>query len=108
VVSHNRMMPCKDRVLPPWLKTLKDKSEDNVTPHTCDSTPYCVCRKPWSGRFMIQCDFCSEWYHVSYVNVSASDALNIDKCTNVNPAKMSMPNTISFLISASPPIFWLV
>ena len=79
MVNHDRMMPCRDRVLPPWLKTLRDKPKDTVTPDTGDTTPYCVCRKPWSGRFMIQCDFCSEWYHGSCVNVSATDALNIDK-----------------------------
>ena len=76
MVNHDRMMPCRDMVLPPWLKT---KPEDTVTPDTGDTTPYCLCRQPWSGRFMIKCDISSEWFHV---NVSATDALNIDtyKC----------------------------
>jgi hypothetical protein len=23
---------------------------------------YCVCRKPYTGEFMIRCDECKEWY----------------------------------------------
>lgn len=81
VVNHDRMMPCKDRVLPVWLK----QEQANLIPGSTttasdgDTTEYCVCRKPWEGRFMIQCDFCDEWYHGSCVNISATDALTIDK-----------------------------
>ena len=28
---------------------------------------------------MIQCDYCDEWYHGSRVDVTAADALEIDK-----------------------------
>jgi hypothetical protein len=28
---------------------------------------------------MIQCDFCNNWFHGSCVDVSATDALDIDK-----------------------------
>ena len=38
-----------------------------------------VCRKPYSGRFKIQCDFCDEQYHGSCVNITVTDALVIDK-----------------------------
>ena len=62
VVNHDRMMPCKDRKVPDWITKLKssneivqDQDEDD------DLKKYCVCRKPYSGRFMIQCDFCDEW-----------------------------------------------
>ncbi|KAH3807107.1 hypothetical protein DPMN_135440 [Dreissena polymorpha] len=36
------------------------------------------------GRFMIQCDHCDEWYHGSCVNITATDALDIQKyhCPN--------------------------
>ena len=45
-----------------------------------DDTLYCICREPWKGRFMIQCDHCNECYHGSCVNISISDSLQIDKC----------------------------
>ena len=31
------------------------------------------------ARFMIQCDFCEEWYHRSCVNLTATHALAIDR-----------------------------
>lgn len=34
-----------------------------------DQTPYCFCRKPDNGSFMIYCEFCSEWYHGSCVGI---------------------------------------
>ena len=42
-----------------------------------DETAYYMCRKPWQGRFMIQCDSCNEWYHGSCANVTVTDALDI-------------------------------
>ena len=80
VVNHDRMMPCKDRKVPDWITKLKssykivqDQDEED------DLKKYCVCRKPYSARFIIQCDFCDEWYHGSCVNITATDALVIDK-----------------------------
>jgi len=45
-----------------------------------DEELYCSCRRPWEGRFMIMCDYCKEWYHGSCVNISSTEALDIDKC----------------------------
>ena len=78
VVNHDRMMPCRDRKLPAWI--VQHRSQDQVDPDTLeDEELHCVCEKPWQGRFMIQCDFCDKWYHGSCVNISPSDALDIDK-----------------------------
>ena len=81
IANHDRMMPCRDRQLPDWIIKFQ-KSGQQLDPEPdvhSDDTPYCVCRKPYDGRFMIQCDFCEEWYHGSCVNITATDALDIDK-----------------------------
>jgi transposase InsO family protein len=76
VINHDRIKPCKNAKLPAWINNWKpDDSDDEED----DDTPYCVCREPYYGRFMIQCDICDEWYHGSCVNVSPSDAVHIDK-----------------------------
>ncbi|KAH3886954.1 hypothetical protein DPMN_010967 [Dreissena polymorpha] len=70
------MMPCKYRSLPEWIAKLK-RGETSVTPEQEseeDNKEYCVFRKPYSGRFMIQCEFCG-----SCVNVTVTEALEIDK-----------------------------
>jgi len=85
VVNHDRMMPCRDRKLPAWVTQEKTRdSSVNSSPVSADEEDcHCVCREPWGGRFMIMCDFCETWYHGSCVNVSPTDALDIDKyrCT---------------------------
>jgi transposase InsO family protein len=75
--NHDRMKPCHDRKLPVWLVRWKTNPPVNDAPIYNDATVYCSCRRPCEGRFMIQCDFCDEWYHGTCVNVTASDALNI-------------------------------
>ena len=80
VVNHYRMMPCKDNKVPEWITKFKN-SEEVVQDQEeeDDQKKYCVCKKPYSGRFMIQCDFCDEWYHGSCVNITVTDALVVDK-----------------------------
>lgn len=78
VTNHDRLKPCRDRVLPGWIKRWKDGDRDDEIIDTNDKL-YCSCRKPWEGRFMILCDYCQEWFHGSCVNVTSSEALNIDK-----------------------------
>jgi len=80
VVNHDRMMPCRDRKLPAWVVQFKANAAQEESDNEEDEGKlYCMCQKPWEGRFMIQCDYCDIWYHGSCVNVSASDALDIDK-----------------------------
>ena len=81
VTNHDRMAPCRDRRVPPWILTWKAKGQDDRQADLPDDdqTLYCVCQRPWEGRFMIQCDYCDVWYHGSCVNVSPTEALDIDK-----------------------------
>ena len=78
VLNHDRIKLCKDRTLPAWIRQWKDnpKGEEEIL---SAGKEYCICRKPWEGRFMIQCDDCDEWYHGSCVDITPSDALNIDR-----------------------------
>mmetsp|Transcript_50414 Transcript_50414/g.58846 ORF Transcript_50414/g.58846 Transcript_50414/m.58846 type:complete len:1381 (-) Transcript_50414:477-4619(-) len=46
---------------------------------TCD---HCLCRQPHEG-FMIECDFCGEWYHGSCVGVTKARAERREKYTCV-------------------------
>ena len=82
VTNHDRMMPCKDRKLPGWIVKFQKSSgmKDDIDHEEENSDKaYCSCRKPYGGRFMIQCDFCEEWYHGSCVNLTATHALAIDR-----------------------------
>ena len=78
VVNHDRMKPCKTQKLPAWILNWKPDTNQGGAGEDDDKKEYCLCRKPWQGRFMIQCDQCDEWYHGSCVNVTASEALDID------------------------------
>lgn len=40
---------------------------------------YCVCRKPDSGKWMIGCDGCEDWFHGECINVAEEDGDLIDK-----------------------------
>ena len=74
------MMPCRDRKVPEWISKFKrSKEAEDDQDEEDDQKEYCVCRKPYSGRFIIQCDFCDEWYHGSCVNITPTDALGIDR-----------------------------
>lgn len=35
-----------------------------------DTQVWCLCRKPYTGEVMIQCDICDEWYHLECVGLS--------------------------------------
>lgn len=79
VVNHDRIKPCRDRKVPAWVQKWLENPEGATQVQVSDETQYCLCRKPWQGRFMIQCDGCDEWFHGSCVDITASDALQIDK-----------------------------
>jgi hypothetical protein len=40
---------------------------------------YCVCRRPDSGKWMIACDGCEDWYHGECVKIREEDGDLIDK-----------------------------
>ncbi|KAL7269780.1 COMPASS (complex proteins associated with Set1p) component [Rhizina undulata] len=66
----------------------KQKTTPTPTPHP-PSPPskydpagqelYCICRKPDSGKWMIGCDGCEDWFHGECINVLESDGDLIDK-----------------------------
>jgi transposase InsO family protein len=79
VANHDRMKPCRDEKIPAWIRKWQEDPADHDEPVSEDGALYCLCRKPCDGRFMIQCDFCDGWYHGSCINLSASEALYIDR-----------------------------
>ena len=39
-----------------------------------DRDLHCLCRTPDDGQFMIQCDYCDEWYHGACINLTPEQA----------------------------------
>ena len=79
VVNHDRMKSCKDRNLPKWGIEWLEKPDSAQAGDVDDSSLYCWCCKPWHVRFMILCDGCDEWFHGACVDVTPTEALNIDQ-----------------------------
>ncbi|XP_033730614.1 uncharacterized protein LOC117320029 [Pecten maximus] len=89
VLNHDKLKPCRDRQMPAWINNftsnlLVGNEAEGEVDTEADDEAYCICRKPWNGQFMIQCDYCGEWYHGSCINIAPSDALDIDrfKCSS--------------------------
>ena len=68
------MMPCNDKKVPKWINKYKKSKSEEEQDKEDDLKQYCVCKKMYSDRFMIQCDYCDEWYHGSCVNITVTDA----------------------------------
>ena len=77
--NHDRMKPCRDRTLPNWIVNFLRQPLGNEEQGEEDSNIYCFCKKTWDNHFMIQCDYCQEWYHGKCVDITPTEALNIDK-----------------------------
>ena len=75
VVNHDRIKPCRDVSLPAWIRNWAEEEEAGQED---DGKLYCECQRPWQGRFMIQCDYCDEWFHWACVDVTATEAAHID------------------------------
>jgi hypothetical protein len=78
VTNHDRLKPSHDRTVPRWIEHWKANPALSQGASAQDDKLYCFCRQPWQGRFMIQCDHCNEWYHGACVNVTPTEALDID------------------------------
>ena len=78
-VTHDCIKPCRDRTLQNWIVNFQRQSDANTDQDVEDSKIYCFYKKTWDHQFMIQCDVCQEWYHGKCVDVTQTDALNIDK-----------------------------
>ena len=51
--NHDRMMPCNIRKVPEWITRYKmSKTEEDDQDEEDDQKEYCVCKKPYGGRFM--------------------------------------------------------
>ena len=84
VVNHDRIKLCQDRKLPVWIQRLIDNPQllaDCVPKKARDPAGpvYCICSKPDTGGFMIQCDSCLEWYHGPCIGVTPRVGKKIDK-----------------------------
>lgn len=60
--------------LPARMSIVSAKKEEAETDKI-----YCICRQPWDGQFMIQCDYYNEWYHGACINIPQSESIHIDK-----------------------------
>ena len=96
VVNHDRMKLCRDRRLPEWITKWLENPDDVKKVVEDKAIRYCLCRKPWQGRFMIQCDGCDEWFHGSCVDITPSDALNIDWSSGVVSGRLYEYSVVYF------------
>lgn len=39
---------------------------------------YCICRRPYDGRMMLQCEHCTEWFHLDCLHITEVDARQPD------------------------------
>ena len=77
--NNDRMKPCRDRILPNWIVNFLRQPIGNEEQGEKDSNIYCFCKKIWDNQFMIQCDYCQEWYHGKCVDITPTEALNTGK-----------------------------
>ena len=75
----------RDRLKICQVTYLPSQEIDRPTGHLAvdSDVTYCVCRQPDDG-FMIECDWCDEWFHGRCVNVSEEEGVRIKKykCPN--------------------------
>jgi hypothetical protein len=82
--NHDRLKLCQDREVPEWAQKLSQqiikgtgytKEKGGVKDQRgYRDKLYCVCRKPYTGEFMIRCEECKEWYHGKCVKVTQEEA----------------------------------
>ena len=61
--NHDRLKPCKDKVILCWIRTFIDIPGQGAVQRVEDSKLYCNCKQPCADQFIIQCDYCAEWFH---------------------------------------------
>ena len=82
--NHDRLKLCQDREVPEWAQKLSQQITEG-TGYTKEKGGvkdqrgyrdklYCVCRKPYTGEFIIRCEECKEWYHGKCVKVTQEEA----------------------------------
>ncbi|GFO46543.1 Pol polyprotein [Plakobranchus ocellatus] len=75
VVNHDHVKKCQDRDLPKWLIRARQRLDRDLF--------YCSCRGPDTGRPMVQCNECLEWYHCDCMGLRAAEARSLPEfiCT---------------------------
>ena len=92
-VHHDRLRPCQDRNVPLWLSKYRETLLNEQKDKNKQTRPtYCLCQKPYDGRFMVQCDVCDEWYHGSCIDITPQEAEQLDKficpgCPTLTPTR---------------------
>jgi len=78
--NHDRLKLCRDREVPVWAQRLSQQiiagagTGEGEDRGASGGKLYCVCRKPYTGEFMIRCEECTEWYHGRCVKVTPEEA----------------------------------
>ncbi|MFH4978155.1 hypothetical protein AB6A40_004864 [Gnathostoma spinigerum] len=73
-------------------RTKKNSSSSSETSDSDSGRPrYCICGSGEESTFMIQCDYCSNWFHGSCLQISRAYAKRIEKfacplCTKRDPS----------------------
>ena len=94
ITNHVRMKKYNDRHLPSWLSVAKQNLQgENLLDVSKENTPYCICRQPDDGSFMIHCYRCGDWMHGRCVNISRQLAETIDeyqcpRCPRLYPSRI--------------------
>ncbi|GFO13755.1 nucleosome-remodeling factor subunit nurf301 [Plakobranchus ocellatus] len=83
VINHDHIRLCQDRELPKWLLKARHRLGGGSL--------YCHCRKPDTGRTMVQCNTRLEWYHCDCVGLDAMRAKRLPEyiCTDCADAQNS-------------------
>ncbi|XP_046566019.1 inhibitor of growth protein 4-like [Haliotis rubra] len=86
VHHHDRLKPCRDRVIPSWIQrfsktrsSIEAQEDLNLDWLFSNPTNYCICNKPDDGKLMIGCDQCDQWFHGACVGISRKIAQTLDK-----------------------------
>ena len=77
VINHDRMKLCRDRDYPRWMKTLETEINEKNPDDT--QTKYCICQKPYNFRFMVQYDFCDQWFHGTCIGMTPTQAIRLSQ-----------------------------
>nr|XP_045615991.1 uncharacterized protein K02A2.6-like [Procambarus clarkii] len=69
--NHDKLKKCKDLTCPGWIEKFKRHVTGSGPSGSAIQGPLlCVCRQPYDGKFMVQCDMCAEWFHGVCVGVT--------------------------------------
>ena len=47
-------------------------------PEEKDDKLYCLCKKKWDGRLMVECDLCENWFHPDCIGINENDDVKLN------------------------------